>query len=193
MFKILHTVPSRRRPLVHRWHTRCFFLLTPLVLFCGSLPACSQRGNNSWDGVKAGVRGAYPSVPHVTVDELHDRLQGGAKIFVIDAREPDEYAVSHLKGAKQASHVQDAVALVEAYDASVPLVIYCSVGYRSAALAEGLLKSGFTNVANLEGSIFEWGNSGFPVYRGTQAVNVIHPFNQKWGRLMDADLRWSRP
>ena len=126
----------------------------------------------------------------MTVNELHDRLNRGETIILIDAREGKEYAVSHLKGALQASRVQDAVALLEAHDSSVPVVVYCSVGFRSAALAEGLIAAGFTNTANLEGSIFEWGNSGHPVYRGTQAVEVIHPFNPKWGTLLDAELRW---
>ena len=158
-------------------------------LLCGIFPACSIR-EPTWDSVKVQIRNAYPSVPQVTVDELHDRLVRGEKIILIDAREPEEYEVSHLKGASQASRSRTAAALIDHRGSSVPVVVYCSVGFRSSALADGLISAGFTNTANLEGSIFEWGNSGHPVYRGTQAVEVIHPYNPKWGTLLDAELRW---
>lgn len=38
------------------------------------------------------------------------------------------------------------------------IVVYCSVSYRSSILARRLQDMGFTNVYNLEGSIFKWAN-----------------------------------
>ena len=55
------------------------------------------------------------------------------------------------------------------------IVVYCSVGYRSSELAEFLMKTGFTEVYNLEGSIFRWANEGRPVYRAEERVRVVHP------------------
>jgi len=96
-----------------------------------------------------------------------------------------------LKGAKNF----DSVAAVKTAVASnaQPIVVYCSVGYRSSALAEKLARAGMTNVFNLEGSIFAWANEGRPVYRGDTLLNPaqVHPFNTKWGQLLRPELRAS--
>ena len=47
-----------------------------------------------------------------------------------------------------------------------PIVTYCSVGYRSGKMAERLQAAGYTNVRNLEGSIFKWANEHRPLVRG---------------------------
>jgi len=70
------------------------------------------------------------------------------------------------------------------------IVVYCSIGYRSGLLAEKLRKKGYTAVRNLEGSIFEWANTGHPVYRGEQRVREVHPYDQTWRRMLDRKL-WS--
>jgi hypothetical protein len=48
-------------------------------------------------------------------------------------------------------------------------------------------------VYNLEGSIFEWANSGRPVYRGEERVSVVHPYGARWERLLDRALRADSP
>jgi predicted sulfurtransferase len=71
------------------------------------------------------------------------------------------------------------------------IVVYCSVGYRSADLVNKLREKGFTKVYNLEGSIFKWRNEGNKVYSGNQEVKLVHPFNRKWGELLNKQF-WSR-
>src|SRR6185295_10757461 len=97
--------------------------------------------------------------------------------------------ISHLKNARHVTSLLEAKAVVK--EQGQPMVIYCSVGYRSSALAEKLQKAGFTNVYNLEGSIFNWANEGRPVYRGTNTVAEVHPYSAKWGKLLDQ--RFHRP
>jgi 3-mercaptopyruvate sulfurtransferase SseA len=67
-------------------------------------------------------------------------------------------------------------------------VTYCSVGYRSAALAQQLQAMGCKKVFNLEGSLFEWVNQGYPVYQGEQVVKSVHPFNRLWGLLLNPEV-----
>jgi hypothetical protein len=45
-------------------------------------------------------------------------------------------------------------------------------------------------VSNLEGSLFEWANLGYPLFRGTAAASKVHPYNANWGRLLERRL-WS--
>ena len=44
------------------------------------------------------------------------------------------------------------------------------------------------NVFNLEGSLFKWANEGRPVYRGSERVQEVHPFDEDWGELLDESL-----
>ena len=52
---------------------------------------------------------------------------------------------------------------MEAFARDTPIVVYCSVGYRSARVARWLGRQGFTNVRNLDGSLFAWANEGRPM------------------------------
>ena len=57
----------------------------------------------------------------MTVDELYNRLQKGEDVILIDARKPEEYAVSHLKGALQAGDIRGAVEVIEAREPTTRL------------------------------------------------------------------------
>ena len=72
-------------------------------------------------------------------------------------------------------------------DATV--VVYCSIGYRSAAIVDQLKDAGVDDVYNLEGGLFEWANRDRPVYRGDERVREVHPFNRWWGMLLKRERR----
>jgi rhodanese-related sulfurtransferase len=158
------------------------------------LAACAACGGREldWPSVKAGVREEFPGVRSVSVAELQRRLEdpAGSRPVLLDARSREEFDVSHLEDAIHAPTEEDALATLANTGKSDPVLVYCSVGYRSAALVQQLSAHGFTNVANVEGSIFEWANSGLPVYRGGVQVHEVHPFDARWGRLLRRDL-WS--
>lgn len=159
------------------------FLLVGLV-------SCQRSSTRDWESVKAWVRSEFPSAPQISPEELERELEAGEgdKPILLDVRGENEYAVSHLKGAVRVEPGTKAPDLLEGLDRSTPIVAYCSVGYRSSELVERLKKEGFTNVSNLEGSIFEWANRGLPVYRGGERVREVHPFDAEWGRLLDHGL-----
>jgi len=143
----------------------------------------------NWPDLKQEIRDEFPSVRQITVEELKDWLSSSREQPVlIDARSSEEYQVSHLKGALD----WDRPDLSENHFAfrEKPIVIYCSVGYRSSSLAARLQNKGFEKVYNLEGSIFEWVNSGNPVYRGELEVRVVHPYDSDWGRFLKK-MYWS--
>ena len=116
------------------------------------------------------------------------------EVILLDAREADEYAVSHLRGAHIATSDDDAVTVLEQLDAAarpeVVIVAYCSVGYRSAALVQRLHARGFGNAVNLEGAMFAWANEDRPVYQGNRRVSHVHPYNAEWRALLNQEL-WS--
>lgn len=146
-----------------------------------------------WEQTKQWIRTQYPTVPHLSTSTLEDLLENsdGNSVLLLDAREPREYEVSHLPGAKLAPTEKLALNEIAKARAGTSVVVYCSVGYRSARLAARLRARGY-EVSNLEGSIFEWANSGRAVYRGERRVSGVHPYDKTWGQLLDRD-KWAFP
>ena len=140
------------------------------------------------------VRNRFPGVLQMTVSELHARLSKRTTVpaILIDAREQQEYEVSHIRGAELANTKGASLELLRHVARDRLIVVYCSVGYRSSKLAEKLQDEGFTNVYNLEGSIFAWANAGMPVYRNGERTDKVHPFNDEWGRFLRPKLRYKK-
>jgi rhodanese-related sulfurtransferase len=132
------------------------------------------------------VRERFPSVPQLSTEQLANWLADSNRTppLLIDVREPKEFAVSQLR---HATNLTSAAAIRQAAPAKAqPVVLYCSVGYRSSAIAAQLIKTGYTQVWNLEGSIFAWANEQRPVFRRAEPVHEVHPYDPKWGALLDA-------
>ncbi|MBL8189065.1 MAG: rhodanese-like domain-containing protein [Acidobacteria bacterium] len=157
------------------------------------LGACRQQPDADWHGLKQMIRDKFPEVRQISTAQLSEWLAQPESPLLLDARAPKEYAVSHLPDAHLTETEQQALALLQGTPKERRIVVYCSVGYRSSALAQKLQQAGFTNVFNLEGSIFEWANEGKPVYQGKQPVSLVHPFDKKWGLYLHEKLRAPLP
>lgn len=117
-----------------------------------------------------------------TVDELSVKQVLALKDpLYIDSRERKEFDVSHIYGAVFVGY--DSLDLTEIPKTNLnrPIVVYCSVGYRSEKVAEKLIELGYTKVYNLYGGIFEWVNQGQKVYKKEEQTNQIHAYNKVWG------------
>jgi rhodanese-related sulfurtransferase len=144
----------------------------------------------TWDAVFAWIQRDWPEVPQMSTRELAERIaaNNGARPLLIDVRTRQEYEVSHLPGAVRAETPQQiASALREASDEQV-VVLYCSVGVRSSKAAATLVRSRRANVFNLQGSIFQWANEGRMLIANDRAVHVVHPYNERWGVLLNPQL-----
>lgn len=149
-----------------------------LLLLCGFFWTSPK-----WEDINKTLDREYASVKHINTDNLITLLQQGNQIILIDVREADEYAVSHLPGAV------NIISSVEVnYPTNTSIVVYCSVGIRSAKFARELEGRGFTRVVNLRGSIFQWGNKGYRLIRGNKDVQEVHPFNKRWSKLLNPSL-----
>ncbi len=159
----------------------------------GVLQALASSGTtNGLEEMKAVVRSRFPDVPQLQPAELASWLADTNRVqpILIDVRTEPEYRISHLPGAIRISPSAKGQELEPIVAQSRPLVVYCSVGYRSSDLATRLRKAGQTNVLNLEGSIFAWANENRPlVTDGNKPVRVVHPYNRTFGKLLNKD-RW---
>lgn len=142
--------------------------------------------------IDAELASDFPSVPVVSVARLQRQLSGETPSvpLLIDARSAEEFAVSHLPGAVHAPSAAAVKRLLDGQSASRAVVLYCSVGVRSARVAQDLMALGVTRVANFQASIFAWANQGLPLKRGGEFTTQVHPFNSKWGVLLNRKL-WS--
>ena len=123
------------------------------------------------------------SVDFITVDELKSDTDS---YYILDAREKEEYTTSHIPGAQYIGYDDLDFTALEGIPKDKPIVVYCSIGYRSEKVGEKLLDRGFMNVQNLYGSIFEWSNRGFPVYNSEgQTTTKVHTFNKRWSKWVD--------
>lgn len=155
-----------------------------------------RRAPLTWQVVDALIRHRYPKVAPLSTDRLAAWMADETRVppLLLDARTPEEYAVSHVPGAvhvdpKVAPETLAAgVAALRGSDGTRPAVVYCSVGVRSARVADRLQRAGIRAVWNLEGSIFRWASEGRPLVRDGLRVRDVHPYNAVWGRLLPRHL-----
>ena len=84
------------------------------------------------------------------------RLLDAGKACAVDVREPDEFAIGHIPGAKLlplGEVVSRAGEVMPDKDAA--WLIYCRTGRRSADAVQKLEKLGYTNLYDL-GGILSW-------------------------------------
>ena len=143
------------------------------------------------DGMKKLVRVRFPDVPQLSTQELSAWLQDGRKPrpVLLDVRTKAEFDVSHLPGARRVDPDAKTADVAPMLEKGRPVVTYCSVGYRSSAMADRLRKAGVPQVSNLEGSIFQWANEGRPLEANGKPATKVHPYNDTFGKMLDAQRR----
>ena len=104
-------------------------------------------------------------VPSINVQELKRKMDAQEKFLLIDVREPFEYEIARINGAKliPLGEIVDRTDEIQ----NGEIVVHCHSGMRSAQAVELLRKAGLTNVYNLEGGIDAWSeqiDSSVPKY-----------------------------
>jgi len=99
--------------------------------------------------------------------------------IILDAREKNEFEVSHLPGAVWVGFDDFDINRVEA-SKDQDILVYCSIGKRSDDIALKMQDKGFTNVKNLHGGIFKWANQKFELQNEFGNTNKVHTYNLSW-------------
>ena len=146
--------------------------------------------------IEATVSQKYP-VPEVTDAGLADRL-GRADTLLFDVREPDEFAQSHLTGARRIDPEMSAEEFRAAFGPEIKgrtVVFYCAVGARSgrmlARIQPELTSEGAQAAYNLRGGIFRWHAAGRSLVAdgsAGSAPQTVHPYDAAWGTLLNRTL-----
>jgi len=102
----------------------------------------------------------------IDVTELKQKLDRGDQFVLIDVREPHEYQIARIPGARLiplgefSKHVGE-------FDKDADIVIHCKSGGRSARACGILRQAGFAHVRNVVGGITAWSDKvdpGVPKY-----------------------------
>lgn len=99
----------------------------------------------------------------ITPAELRELLDSGQQLELIDVREPAEWEINHIAGARLVpqSMLNTGEGLATLPQDRIP-VLYCKTGVRSAAALATLKKAGFANAVHLQGGIVAWAKAMQP-------------------------------
>jgi len=129
------------------------------------------------------------NIPYISVQELAIQK---TEAIILDAREPKEYEISHIKNAIHIGYdyfdIETVSRIIKNKDKQI--VVYCSLGIRSENIAEKLKKAGYNNVYNLYGGIFEWKNKGFSVFDSEEIeTEKVHVFSKEWDQWLTKGIK----
>jgi adenylyltransferase/sulfurtransferase len=95
----------------------------------------------------------------ITPAELKAKFDAGEDFQLIDVREPHEYEIVNIKGAKliPKDRILSGEALAE-LPQDKPIVLHCKSGARSAEALAALHRAGFKDATHLGGGVLAWAN-----------------------------------
>lgn len=126
---------------------------------CGDRPTVTELID--YEAFCGMARDTSADVPEITVEELAHARTGDGGLTVIDVREPLEWEICHLEGARliPLGALPDQVG---ALDPDADIVTVCHYGERSARAVKVLNEAGFGRVRNLRGGLDEWARTVEP-------------------------------
>jgi molybdopterin/thiamine biosynthesis adenylyltransferase/rhodanese-related sulfurtransferase len=142
------SIQIARDPECRACGTREIRALIDYDAFCGvSTDVDARAGDDSGETVG--------DDDEMTPLALSARIRDGAPLSVIDVREPYEWAIARIPGARliPLGSLPDAL---DSLDPGAEHVVYCHLGMRSAAAADWMRERGFARVRNLTGGIDRW-------------------------------------
>ncbi len=98
---------------------------------------------------------SLPAENRITPRELFESLRSDSPPRIIDVREPHEWDIVRIDGARLIPQATLPAHLHE-FNRDESLVVMCRSGARSARATQLLKDAGFRNVRNLEGGILRW-------------------------------------
>ena len=104
----------------------------------------------------------------ITVEELKDMIDSGKDFELIDVREPNEYEIVSIPGAKliPKDEILSGRALSQ-LPQNKPIILHCKTGARSAEVLAAVQAAGFGDAVHVQGGVSAWANridNSLPTY-----------------------------
>ena len=135
----------------------------PHCPMCGENPSIKELIDyEQFCGMKPPHAVEETKLEEITATELKARLDRGDNIQIVDVREPNEYEIAKIPGAKLIPLGQ-VVNRMNEIDPSRETIFHCKGGVRSAKAIEALRGAAFPGrMVNLKGGITAWSNDVDP-------------------------------
>lgn len=153
-----------------------------VIFVLASIGGKAQAQGSSLPKIIAGMYQEYkeksfPEIPEITVEQAL-ALQDSTPILFLDVREPREIAVSRIPGGISGREFEKDK---ERYR-DRPIIVYCTIGYRSGLYTKELLEQNF-DARNLIGGILAWAQAGKIFDAGKGDSLTAHVYGKKWNLL----------
>jgi len=103
------------------------------------------------------VNDARARIQECTLADVLARRERGEEFLLVDVREESEFAAGAIPGAVHIGKgVLERDIESKVPDPTMPMVLYCGGGYRSALAADMLQKMGYSNVISMDGGYRAW-------------------------------------
>jgi sulfur-carrier protein adenylyltransferase/sulfurtransferase len=123
---------------------------------CGAHPSVTRLIDyDAFCGVTTPARSREPTTMEVSPTELRDEMAQGARLVLLDVREPWEFDVCHLEGSRLVPMGSLPQRLQE-FDPGAAVVTICHTGARAMQAAKYLKANGIANVRRLTGGVEGW-------------------------------------
>src|SRR5579875_301513 len=129
---------------------------------CGENPSIRELIDyEQFCGIRGEEQEAEMSVPEITPLELKRMMDENRMPVLLDVREPHEYEICRIEGAKLIP-LGEVAARMHELDTADEIVVHCRSGVRSAKAVDFLMRAGFRKIKNLQGGILAWSDEVDP-------------------------------
>lgn len=132
-------------------------LATMMLAGCGGLIPLQSTGTSPRPQAQA----MASKIEHVSMRDARDFIRAVPDLQLVDVREPDEFALSHIQYFSNRPLGQ-----LDAWSAPLnkeaPILLVCRSGNRSMKAAQQLVDRGFVQVFHLDGGMIDWVKAGYP-------------------------------
>ena len=142
-------------------------LALAMVLGLTGLGATTIENPAAWEASAAYLAALPEGFNGIKGDVLKVKLETGEPIFLLDVRQPNEFAAGHIEGALNVPvrEVPKALDKIPA-DKGAPIVVVCASAVRSGYVTMALSFKGYTNVKHLAaGYVAGWEKAGYPIVK----------------------------
>jgi rhodanese-related sulfurtransferase len=103
-------------------------------------------------------------VPTVNAKQVHASLNNGHKPFILDVRQPEEFRLGHISGAKMIP-LGELNRRLDEVPKGREVVCICATGHRSVPAARKLIAAGYS-ASSMKNGMIAWQLARFPIQRG---------------------------
>lgn len=142
-------------------------LAAMLAVAAGVATSAAAENAVAWEAAAKYLETLPQGFNGIRGEALKAKLDSGEQVFLLDVREPNEFAAGRIEGAVNVPvrEVPKSLAKVP-QDKNAQIVVVCASAVRSGYVAQALSFKGYTNVKHLAaGFIAGWEKAGYPVQK----------------------------